>query len=101
MNENKSGDNEMKKFFTALSIICLSFNFFLAVYLSQGWKITFVEYVYELSILTPVLISALGVISGIFSLKGTTRVLLICLNFSLLVFFGIMVLIGVYGFQEP
>ena len=91
----------MKKFFTALPVICFLLIFFMLMYLSQGWEMAFFDYLFEISLFTPIFINVLGVISAFFSLKGTTRKVLVLINSLMIVSFGILSFVAIFGFQEP
>jgi hypothetical protein len=91
----------MRKFLTGLSIICFSISFLMLLYLFQDWKIPFVEYVYKISMAIPIFVSVLGVISACLSVKGITRKTLVLINSLILIYFGVLYFIAVYGFQEP
>ena len=91
----------MRKLLTGLSIICFSISFFMLLYLFQDWKIPFIEYVYKISIASPIFVSVLGVISASLSIKGITRKTLVLINSIILIYFGVLYFIAIYGFQEP
>lgn len=71
------------------------------LYLFQDWKIPFIEYVYKISIASPIFVSVLGVISASLSIKGITRKTLVLINSIILIYFGVLYFIAIYGFQEP
>ncbi len=73
----------------------------MTIYLFLDWKLAFFERLYEINMFTPLLMSLLGVISACLSFKGTTRKILILMNSLLLIYFGLLSLIGLFGFQEP
>ncbi|MBP2079697.1 hypothetical protein [Oceanobacillus polygoni] len=91
----------MKKFYTALSIICFSYSFLMLMYLSTGWKIAFVEYLFEMSLFTPIFLNVLGIISACVSTKGTTRKTLVIINSLMIIYFGVLSFIALFGFQDP
>lgn len=91
----------MKKMFTGLSIALFALSFFMIIYLFLDWELVFFERLYEINMFTPLLMSILGVISACLSLKGTARKILILLNSLLFIYFGLLSLIALFGFQEP
>ncbi len=91
----------MKKILFGLSIIFLSFSFFMVMYLSQNWEIVFIEYLYGVSLFTPIFLNVLSIVSAYLSVNGATRKVLVYLNFLMIIYFGILSFIGLYGFQEP
>jgi len=46
-------------------------------------------------------IDVLGILLGLFGVKGTTRVTLVTLHVVGLMMYGVLVFIGMVGFQEP
>ena len=91
----------MKKIFTVLSAICFLLTFFMLMYLTQGWEIGFFDYLFGISLFTPIFINVLGVISAVFSVKGTTRKILVLINSLMIICFAVLSFIAIYGFQEP
>ncbi|RDW20208.1 hypothetical protein CWR48_05755 [Oceanobacillus arenosus] len=91
----------MKKFFAILSVICFLLTFFMLMYLSQGWEIAFVDFLFGISLFTPIFINILGVISASFCAKGTTRKVLVLINSLMLIYFGVLSFVAIFGFQEP
>ena len=71
------------------------------MYLGVGWNIAVVEYLYRVSIFTPLFLNVLGLVSAYFSTKGTTRKTLIFINSMLIIYFGIFYFIASVGFKEP
>lgn len=91
----------MKKVFTVLSVFCFLLTLFMLFSLSQDWKIGFIDYLFGISIFTPIIINILGVILSIFSTKGATRIILVMINSLMLICFGVLAFVAMFGFQEP
>ncbi|KLV14753.1 hypothetical protein ABW02_25890 [Niallia circulans] len=91
----------MKKLFAVLSVSCFLFTLIMLMHLSQGWEIGFFDYLFGISLFTPILINVFGVISAFFSAKGTTRKTLVLINSLMINCFGILSFVAIYGFQEP
>lgn len=73
----------------------------MVMYLSQNWEIVFIEYLYGVSLFTPIFLNVLSIVSAYLSVNGATRKVLVYLNFLMIIYFGILSFIGLYGFQEP
>lgn len=91
----------MKKFLAVLSVTCILFTFLMLMHLSQGWEIAFFDYLFGISLFTPIFINGLGVICAFFSAKGSTRNILVLLNSLLIIIFGVLSFVAIFGFQEP
>ncbi|GAA0293615.1 hypothetical protein GGQ92_000036 [Gracilibacillus halotolerans] len=91
----------MRKFFSVVSTSFFLFSFFMIMHMSVGWNIAFIEYLYRVSIFTPLILNVLGLLSAYFSTKGTTRKTLFFINSMLIIYFGILIFIASVGFQEP
>jgi len=90
----------LKKFFAVLSVGFFLFSLLMITSLSQNWDITFVEYLFQVSIFTPLFFNILGILCAFFSLKGATRNTLILINSLLMIYCGIFYLIALFDFQE-
>lgn len=73
----------------------------MAMYLFQNWNVFLFEYLYDLSVFTPIFFALLGFICAWFSLRGTNRIVLVILNLLMLVFFAIFTFVAIFGFQNP
>jgi len=71
------------------------------IFLSQGWEIGLFDYLIGISLFTPILINVLGVIRAFFSAKGTTRNILLIINSLMIICFGFLSFLAIFGFQEP
>ncbi|MCM3742368.1 hypothetical protein M3210_19320 [Oceanobacillus luteolus] len=91
----------MKKFFAMLSIIFFSITLIMMMSLYQAKTVAFVDYLFDISVFTPIFFNVLGIVSACFSPKGTTRKTLIFINGLMMIYFAIFIWIGIYGFQEP
>lgn len=90
-----------EKIFTGLSAVCLVLAFLLFNFDATTWYGKFIDFLYDISIFTPLIIGVLGIISAFLGMKGPIRVILILLNsFSLLVFLFVISM-AIFGFQEP
>lgn len=69
--------------------------------LSQDWNITFVDYLYGISMFTPIFLNIISIVSACLSVKGTIRKTLVFLNSLMIIYYGIFCFIALYGFQEP
>ena len=99
---NLNGGGKLKeKFFTGFSTLCLVLSFLLFNYDPTKWYSKFFDFLYDKSILTPFIIGVLGIISAFLGVKGPIRTVLILLNVLSLLVFLFVILIAIYGFQEP
>lgn len=89
----------MARFATSLSFTLFTLVFLMLLYISQDWNNVFFEFLYE-SIYTPFVLGILGIISGFFGVKDK-RIILLVLNLSLLLVFGLLYFVAIIGFQEP
>ena len=90
-----------EKFFTGLSTFFIIVNFTLFNYDSTKWYGKLFDSLYDKSVFTPLFIGLLGIISAFLGIKGTIRTALILLNLLSLIVFLFVLLIAIYGFQEP
>jgi hypothetical protein len=102
MENNLDGGDKLKeKFFTGLSAFCLVLAFLLFNYDSTTWYGKFFDFLYDISIFTPLIIGVLGIISAFLGVKGAIRIILILLNLFSLMVFLFVILMALFGFQEP
>ncbi|MEB2281321.1 hypothetical protein LAV73_15155 [Lysinibacillus xylanilyticus] len=90
-----------RNIFSAISIFSLMITLFMFGYDSSKWYGSFFNFLYDLSIFTPIVLGGLGIISAILGIKGDIRIVLIVLNTFLMFLFLGAYLIGIYGFQNP
>ena len=90
-----------EKFFTGLSIFFLVLTYLMLRWDTTTWYGDFIEFLYNISIFTPIIIGILGVISAFIGIKGIIRTILILLNVIALVAFIVVLLIAIFGFQQP
>lgn len=91
----------MKKPFTVISITFFASSFLMLFYLFQSWHIAFIDYLYKVSIFTPLIMNVISLIFASLGVKGMTRKTIIYLNILVLVVFGMFYLFAIFGFQEP
>ena len=77
----------------------LSAIFFIFTYLPYSRK--FGDFFFDISPNTPAIFGVLGLVFAILGIKGKVRMTLILLNSLSLFVFIFVLLIAVYGFQEP
>lgn len=91
----------MRKIFTLLSITFFTYSFLMLFYLFQSWSIAFIDYLYKISIFTPLMMNMISVLFASLGVKGMTQKTIIYLNILILVVFGMFYLFAMYGFQDP
>ncbi|WP_152657523.1 hypothetical protein [Oceanobacillus sp. CFH 90083] len=91
----------MRRINIGISTVCFLFTFLMAMHLFQNWNVSLFEYLYDVSIFTPIFFALLGSICAWFSVRGTNRNILIILNLLMLFFFAIFTFIAIFGFQNP
>ncbi|KOS69048.1 hypothetical protein AEA09_11155 [Lysinibacillus contaminans] len=90
-----------QKFFTGLSVACLVLTFLIFGYDSTKWYGKFIDFLFDISIFTPLIIGALGILSAFLGIKGTIRMILILVNSFFLIVFLCAILLGILGFHRP
>jgi len=91
----------MKKSFTVISITFFACSFMMLFYLFQSWHIVFTDYLYKISIFTPLIMNVISVIFASLGVKGMTQKTIIYFNILVLVVFGMFYLFFMFGFQAP
>ncbi|MFJ8460792.1 hypothetical protein ACIQ57_16845 [Lysinibacillus xylanilyticus] len=78
-----------RNIFSTVSILLLMITFLMFGYDSTKWYGGFFNYLYDISIFTPLILGGLGIISASFGIKGDIRMVLIVLHaFSSCLFLG-------------
>ena len=94
-------NNMKEKCFTGLPVFCLVLTYLMLMWDTTKWYSDFIDFLYNKSIFTPIIIGILGVISAFIGIKGIIRTMLILLNLIALGAITFVVLIAIFGFQQP
>lgn len=57
--------------------------------------------IWGISIFLPIISGVLGVFFGMIGVKGLVRVYIVAANIFVLIFYILVTLMGIYGFQQP
>lgn len=61
----------------------------------------YLSFFLDISIFLPIILSGFGVFFGVIGVKNPLRIYIIAANLFVLVFYSLVSLIGIYGFQQP